>query len=80
MTGRLSHHQTNPFGAALMTRFSLLSFAAATIVISITAAIPQQAWSADMPVPKPVVQQETPSDWRTRLFEEFQRYLHRRNP
>jgi hypothetical protein len=63
-----------------MTRFSLLSFAAASIVISSAAVIPQQAWSADMPVPKPVVRQESPSDWRTRLFEEFQRYLHRRSP
>ena len=63
-----------------MTRFSLLSFAAASIVISSAVMIPQQAWSADLKVPKPVVRQESPSDWRTRLFEEFQRYLHRRSP
>jgi hypothetical protein len=61
-----------------MTRLSLLSFAAAAMAISSAVAIPEQAWSADLQLrPKPVVRQE--SDWRTRLFEEFQRYLRRKN-
>ena len=62
-----------------MTRYQLLSFAAMTIVSS-AVLIPQQALSADLPLrPKPVVRQDSPSDWRTRLFEQFQRYQQRKN-
>jgi len=63
-----------------MTRFSPLSFAAAVTIASSAVLTPQQALSADLQLrPKPVVQQESPSDWRTRLFEQFQRYLQRKN-
>jgi hypothetical protein len=61
-----------------MTRTSLLLFAVALTITSSAVLIPQQAFSADLPLrPRPVVPQD--SDWRTRLFEEFQRYLHRKN-
>ena len=62
-----------------MTRTSLLSFAAAVTIISSATLIPEQALSADLHLrPKSVVQQET--DWRTRLFEQFQKYQQRKNP
>ena len=57
-----------------MTRTSLLLFTVALTITSSAVLIPQQALSADLPVPKPVVRQETQSDWRTRLFEQFRRY------
>jgi hypothetical protein len=63
-----------------MTRTSLLLFTVALTITSSAMLIPQQAWSADLPVrPKPVVRQDS-SEWRTRLFEQFQRYLQRKNP
>jgi hypothetical protein len=44
------------------------------------ALIPQSAWPADLRLPpKSVVRQEAPPDWRDRLFEEFRRYLQRRD-
>ena len=54
--------------------------AVALIIISSAALIPQSAWSADLRLPaKPTVRQESPSEQRARLFEEFLRYLQRRN-
>jgi hypothetical protein len=63
-----------------MTRTSLLLFTVALTITSSAMLIPQQAWAADLPLrPKPVVRQDPPSDWRTRLFEQFQRYQQRKN-
>lgn len=71
------------FEAALMLLkiFSPLPLAAvALIVISSAILIPQSARSADLRLPsKPIVRHDPPSDWRTRLFEDFRRYLQRRN-
>jgi hypothetical protein len=53
--------------------------AVALIVISSAVVNPQPAWSADLRIPKPAVRHDTPSDWRTQLFENFRRYLQRRN-
>lgn len=42
--------------------------------------MPGKAWSADLRIPaKPPVQQETPSDRRKRLFEEFLRHWQKQN-
>jgi hypothetical protein len=48
------------------------------MALTSTALISTSAWSADLRLPTrtgPVWQREAPSDWRQRLFEEFQRYL-----
>lgn len=69
------------FEAALMLLkiFSPLG-AAALLVMSSAVLFPQSAWPADLRLPaKPIVRHDPPSDWRTRLFEDFRRYLQRRN-
>jgi hypothetical protein len=67
------------FKVAPMTRLSLLSFAAAMTIILGAALIPEPALSGDMYLKaKPVVRQDAPSDWRTRLFEQYRRYLQRK--
>jgi hypothetical protein len=63
-----------------MTRTSLLSFATLMMITSSAVLIPEQASSADLQLrPKPVVRHDEPSDWRTRLFEQFQRYQQQKN-
>jgi hypothetical protein len=55
---------------------------AAVLVAGLAGAtlMPGKAWSADLRIPtKPAVQQETPSDRRKRLFEEFLRLRQKQN-
>jgi hypothetical protein len=66
---------------------ALLSFVvsfpcAAVLVAGLAGAtlMPGKAWSADLRIPtKPAVQQESPSDRRKRLFEEFLRRWQKQN-
>jgi hypothetical protein len=54
--------------------------AAVLAVLISTALIPQSAWSADLRLkPRPAVEAPAAADWRDRLFQQFQRYLQRRN-
>ena len=55
---------------------------AAALFVALTGAtlIPERAWPAELRLQtKPVAQQETPSDRRKRLFEEFLRIRQKRN-
>ena len=55
---------------------------AAVLVAGLAGAtmMPGKAWSADLRIPaKPAVPQETPSDRRKRLFEEFLRLRQKQN-
>jgi hypothetical protein len=55
---------------------------AAVLIAALAGAtlLPQSAWSADLRLQtKPAEQQETPSDRRKRLFEEFLRTLQKQN-
>ena len=65
----------------LLKIFPPLPLAAVVLfVVSSAALIPQDAWSADLRLPaKPIVRHDSPPDWRTRLFEDFRRYLQRRD-
>jgi hypothetical protein len=65
----------------LRKNFSSLRFATLLLAsVSSAVAISECAWSADVRLKtKPTVREDTPSDWRIRRFEEFRRYLQRRN-
>lgn len=64
----------------LLRIFSLPLAAVALLVLSSAVLFPQSAWPADLRLPtKPIVRRDPPPDWRTRLFEDFRRYLQRRN-
>lgn len=55
---------------------------AAVLFMAVTGAtlIPENAWAADLRLQaKPAAQQETPSDRRKRLFEEFLRLRQKQN-
>jgi hypothetical protein len=68
---------------ALMPLKVVLSLpCAAVLFVALAGAtlMPQSAWPADLRLQtKPAVQQETPLERRKRLFEEFLRYLQKRN-
>jgi len=75
MTRRFKHIPT-PFKIVLSLP------CAAVLFVAVTGAtlIPESAWPADLRLQtKPAAQQETPSDRRQRLFEEFLRYRQKRN-
>lgn len=65
----------------LLKIFPPPAFAAVALTVILSAVLtPQSAWSADLRLPtKPIVRHDAPPDWRTRLFEDFRRYLQRRN-
>ena len=69
-------HTLTPFKIVLSLPCAALLFVALTGATL----IPETAWSADLRLQaKPAAQQETPSDRRKRLFEEFLRYQQKRN-
>ena len=69
-------HALTPFKIML----SLPCAAALIVALAGATLMPQSAWPADLRLQtKPDVQQETPSDRRKRLFEEFLRYLQKQN-
>jgi hypothetical protein len=69
-------HVSTPFKIVL----SLPRAAALFVALAGATLIPQSAWSADLRLQtKPAEQQETPSDRRKRLFEEFLRHLQKQD-
>jgi hypothetical protein len=59
--------------------FRPLALAATVAVIAIAALFPESARSADLRLKMKPAVEDTSSDWQARLFEEFKRYLRRRN-
>jgi hypothetical protein len=69
-------HALTPFKIVL----SLPCAAVLFVALAGATLIPENAWPADLRLQtKPAVQQETPSDRRKRLFEEFLRYRQKPN-